>query len=250
MKYVLSILLLAVLFTITVGVYIFPKKIPLPDPGLEINGRIVSAEEIDKYYSDNSYGTEDLQQFLESLITRELLIQEARSINLDQEEDFRQSLQNFYEQSLTKVLLQRKHEQFKYTPTPQETARFIELQGYQVELTMLPRTSQAGENKPIKAAYRNLATSMQVALITVTVGRTSEPIQQGELGYALRLDKLSKLPAENNDFSMTPDEAKQIIALEHQQQSLANWLDELRKQAVVKGVTAMQTRLTKRNTVE
>ncbi len=115
---------------------------------------------------------------------------------------------------------------------------------------MLPLTSQAGEEKSIKAAYRNLATSMQVALITVTVGGTSEPIQQGELGYVLRLDKLSRLPSANDDFNMTPDEVRQTIAHEHQQQSLANWLDKLRKQAVVRGVPAMQARLIKRNTVE
>lgn len=243
MKYLFSIMLLAVIFTITVGLYLFQQPPSATGPGLKINDRLVSAQEIDNCYRDDSCGPADRQQFLESLITKELLIQEARAMNLDQDEDFRLALQNFYEQSLTKILLQRKYDQFKYTPTPQETTRFIELQDYQVKLTRLPLAGLADEEKSIKAAYRNLATSMQVALIAVAVGETSESIQQNDVAYVLRLDKLDRLPAANNGFTMTPDEAGQIIALEHQQQSLANWLDELRKQAVIKGVATTQERL-------
>ena len=49
-------------------------------------------------------------------------------MGIDQEEDFRHSIQNFYEQSLTKILLERKYDSFESNPSRQEIDRFLELE--------------------------------------------------------------------------------------------------------------------------
>ena len=249
MRYIFSILLIAVVFTIITGSYIFQKKGPEPEPGLVINDRVISTGEFAELYRIRSHDQEDRQQFIESLITRELLIQEARKMGIDQNEVFRHSIQNFYEQSLTKILLERKYDALKYTPSRQEIDRFLELQDYQVEMTLLPVSDQAGKEEKYEGPFRNLATSMQVAIILVTVGEVSEPILLDEQEYMLRLDNLSTIPAEDG-LGMPPEKARQIIAHDRQEQSLAKWLYGLRKQAVIKVSASIRKEKSTRNLVQ
>jgi hypothetical protein len=233
MRYVLSILLIAVLLTITTGYYLFQKNKPDPDQGLVINDRRISSSEFEKIYRNFSQTKEDRPQFIESLIIRELLIQEARKIGLDQDEDFRSSIQNFYEQSLAKILFERKADTFTYNPSQQEIARFLELQDYQVEIALWAISDQgACEEKKYATAFRDLAASMQVAVLPLAVGAESAPFLLDEQEYILRLDSLIKRPGAD-DADISPEQARQIIALDHQEQSVANWLHGLRKHAKV-----------------
>lgn len=235
MRYLLSILMIAVIFTIATGFYVFQKQQSYLAPALVVNDRIISIPEFDEIYRNRSHRGEDRQQFIESLITKEMLIQEARKMKIDQDEDFRHSIQNFYEQSLTKILIERKADEFTYVPSRQEIDRFLELQVYQVEMTMLAISDQAGGGeKEYASRFRDLSTSMQVAVMSLAVAEVSAPVLLDEQEYTLRLDSLIRTPAEEDGTSMSAEQAGQIIALDHREQSLARWLYELRKETKVR----------------
>ncbi|MBU0480768.1 MAG: SurA N-terminal domain-containing protein [Proteobacteria bacterium] len=234
MKYVFSILLIAVIVTImTTGFFLDRQKKPVADPAVVINDRIISTSELDEIYRNLPRPPGDRQQFIESLITRELLIQEAMKMGLDQEEEFRHSIQNFYAQSLTKILLERKFDSFRSNPSRQEIDRFLELQDFQVELTLLPVSNQPAGEKKHAGPFRELGTSLQVALLSVAAGEASRPILIDDREYTLRLDALTSIPPQD-DPGLTPEEARKTILLDHQEQALDRWLQELRNQAEIR----------------
>ncbi len=51
---------------------------------------------------------EDKKKFLEAQIRKKLLIREATELGLDREEEFRQTIERYWEQTLIKTLLQQK----------------------------------------------------------------------------------------------------------------------------------------------
>ena len=51
---------------------------------------------------------EDKKKFLDAQIRKELLIREATELGLDREEEFRQTIERYWEQTLIKTLLQKK----------------------------------------------------------------------------------------------------------------------------------------------
>ena len=61
----------------------------------------------------DSYGSNEKKHFIHSLINKELLIQEAQRLEINREESFRRSVENFYEQSLIKNLMDRKYADLK-----------------------------------------------------------------------------------------------------------------------------------------
>ncbi len=62
-----------------------------------------------------------------SLITKELLLQESQREGIDKEESFRESIQNFYEQSLIKLLIDRKFASLHVTVSDEDVNRYIAL---------------------------------------------------------------------------------------------------------------------------
>jgi hypothetical protein len=77
---------------------------------IKVNERTISREELEKSYSYHIsiHGAiKDRKTFIEELITKELLIQEAKKMGLDNEEPFRRSIQNYYEQTLIRNLTQK-----------------------------------------------------------------------------------------------------------------------------------------------
>lgn len=62
------------------------------------------------------------EAFLDNLITRKLLLQEAQRKGLDKQKDFLKSIENFWEQSLLKIIMDRKTKEISrdMTATEQE----------------------------------------------------------------------------------------------------------------------------------
>ena len=60
---------------------------------------------------------ENRQEFLKSVVVEQLLIQEAKRQKIDQEPQFREAIKNHYEQSLVKILLERKNQSLDETVT-------------------------------------------------------------------------------------------------------------------------------------
>lgn len=64
----------------------------------------------DKYYSAEPLKAKE--ELLEGMITKELLIQEAQRLNFDKDKAFMEEIENYWEQALLKLLVQKKLKEF------------------------------------------------------------------------------------------------------------------------------------------
>lgn len=79
---------------------------------VKINDYEMTAGEFEAEFRDSVYGqvdtVESRKQFLDSLIARKLILQDAQSKGLDKEKDFLKTIERFWEQSLLKASLDAK----------------------------------------------------------------------------------------------------------------------------------------------
>ena len=87
------------------------KKPPSEKIAIKISNYTLTAGEFNELFSELNV-PEDTpktrEAFLGNLITRKLLLQEAQRLELDKEKDFLRSIENFWEQSLLKIIIDRK----------------------------------------------------------------------------------------------------------------------------------------------
>ena len=84
-------------------------------PIAKVNDFVISDDDFRRELAASAYlrdsaglSYEDKRKFLDSQIRKELLIKEATKLGLDREEEFRQTIERYWEQTLIKALLQQK----------------------------------------------------------------------------------------------------------------------------------------------
>ena len=102
------------LFFLLVSVFVIgcgraPKeKIPLA----KINNYEITKEEFEQEFKDSSLGRTDTpesrKEFLDNLINRKLILQDAQKKGLDKDKSFLKLIERFWEQSLLKIALDKK----------------------------------------------------------------------------------------------------------------------------------------------
>jgi len=81
------------------------------EPAINIGSIVITAEEFEQaYQKSRSFRPGELsrKEFLDNLVTRKLILQEAEVLGLDKDQQFLESLQLFWEQALMKLVLARK----------------------------------------------------------------------------------------------------------------------------------------------
>ncbi|MCM8787848.1 MAG: SurA N-terminal domain-containing protein [Candidatus Omnitrophica bacterium] len=78
----------------------------------EINNYKVTKEEFEEEFKESAFGREDTleskKEFLNSLINRKLILQDAQKKGLDKDKNFLKMIERFWEHSLLKVALDKK----------------------------------------------------------------------------------------------------------------------------------------------
>jgi len=77
---------------------------------IRINEFVMSAAEFQEAFKNSSYSAarEDKEKFLEDLINRKLIIQEAQRQGLDKRQEFLREIERFWEKTLLKNIIDRK----------------------------------------------------------------------------------------------------------------------------------------------
>jgi peptidyl-prolyl cis-trans isomerase C len=77
-----------------------------------INNYEITKQEFEEEFKNSGFSVSDTEEsrksFLDNLINRKLVLQEAQRQGLDKEKDFLKSIERFWEQSLLKVMLDKK----------------------------------------------------------------------------------------------------------------------------------------------
>jgi hypothetical protein len=215
-------------------------RIDISEPFISVNDRIISKTEFEKMTRRKpDYMTRE--QFIESVIDQQLMIQEAIRMDIHKEESFREAVENFYEQSLIKILLDRKMDALTVNVTENEIEKYRKWTGYTLFLTKfiypgmkdaLEKTS--GTVQKITADFTALPDDLKFTVLSLEKGAVSQPKDMGMQGVVIyRLD--DKKPVKSNDtLQKETFDARQIqrfLQNMKKEQLLDEWTRNIRQSA-------------------
>jgi hypothetical protein len=127
------------------------EKAPMKPAVVTINNYSISLAEFDREFRDSPMAKKDTRearkQFLDMLINRKLILQEAQKLGLDKDAEFLKSIERFWEQSLLKAYLDRK---------TQEVAGQIFISDFAVEQAYKNLQAEGKTEKSYAEMYRTL----------------------------------------------------------------------------------------------
>ncbi len=242
MKYLNFILLIVITATALSLFFLWPEETMRErDVALTINGHNYSHNSIEAQSSQLGYHSDDSgnsAEIVDSIITRQLLLQEAQLQKIDKEESFRESLKNYYEASLIKILLDRQNTKSQVQITEADIDNYILSLGKIVSFTRLEKTPQPGQDVTTinglatTALFDDLALPIRLEISTMKEGSYRILYDNGNESYAIRLDKVEP---SSGKMLETPDRNRiREILLEHgREKEMDAWLAGLKKRASI-----------------
>ncbi len=238
MRYIYYIIGLFVLVTATLALLWKDKtSVDISSPAITINDRIITESELQDRMAGKPHDMTD-EQFIDSLIMQELLIQEALKQNIHKEESFRRSVESFYEQSLIKILLDRKYRESSPEVADAEIEACKRLSGMQVRLTKRTyptrEAARSGQDPAVRtmiSPFAFLSDSLQFTLLSLRPGETSAPLQTAEGFVTYSLEQI--LPLNTPSPAADTEQMKKLIADQKKEQLYEQWADGLKEKAQI-----------------
>ncbi len=240
MKYIYYILAIVIVFSGLAAYGLFDTKVEISKPVLSINDRIYSEKELEKLLAaEKSDMTRE--QFIQSLIEKQLLIQQAIKQKINAEENFRRSVENFYEQSLIKILLDRKLDSLVVDVTTEEVARYEELTGKNLVITKMTyprmqdlknRTNEQVET--IHSDFLNLSDDLKFIVLMLKKGDSSRPVvREGRGAMIYRVEDIAPrdTTAGGKEKAFDVKRVSLLIRDKKKEQLLEEWINSIRKSA-------------------
>ena len=240
MRYVYYII--GILIVITVAASwgrLTDTKVEFSKPAIVVNDRIITDNEFKNLIkSKPSYQAEE--EFIDSVIIKELLIQEAIKRGINKDEIFRQSVEDFYEQSLIKILMDNQYEQYNPMVADKEIEKFKTLAGQKIFLSKIIYASKddVGKNKSkkvksIESDFLDLSSSLRFTVFTLKPGESSEALKtiEGFVVYEfIKYEKINnkdtiKLPASDRIASFLKNGKKAAL--------LEKWVNGIKENAEI-----------------
>jgi hypothetical protein len=231
--YIVAVLVIAavlIIFQFVQGKPAVEKK-----PAIIVNEKVITADEFAKIKPPHD---ELNSEFINSLVIKELLIQEAQRTGIDKEETFRRSIQNFYEQSLVKVLMDRKFAALKIAVSDEEVDRYYALLDKKLSLTIYTAATaadlNAGKARDEKRtiSFGDLSRKMRSAIVSLKKGEKSAPVQSGNEYILLQLDGIK--PGSVRQADVKKEDIRKLITDEKKEEIINEWLEGMRSKAKIK----------------
>jgi hypothetical protein len=231
MRYIYYIIGILCLITLGLAVWLNTLKLEVSDPALKINDRIISESELEEFKKVGSYHSQG-SGFLDAVIIRELLIQEAIRQGIHKEEAFRKKVEAYYEESLVERVVDRKYKSLSPEVTADMVERYKEISDKTVEYTKLVyETKEDIEGGKIQSTqqemrfFEDLSDTLQISLFQLSPGESSLPDTTAEGVVVYRLDRVSGTPGA--DTVHDDDEVKTFLEGRLKEAMFEQWLDEI-----------------------
>lgn len=233
MKYIITIFAIIAVFSVATVVIIWPEREPdEKDVVMTVNNHKVTATMIEQSQRHQASHHESRDDFLNSVAVEQVLIQEAQRQKIDNEPAFRDAIKNFYEQSLIKILLERKHQNIDDSVSDEQIDMFIANFGKKFTFSIIegsgpPETSGLDWNQSRKSTelFDNLSTTLQPVLATMKPGESRAIFDTGNEWLGIRVDAVSGTTVE--DIPVPREMVRKIIATYKRQQQLNSWVNKL-----------------------
>ena len=203
--------------------------------GLVVNDRIINNDELEARFSRQKQYYANREDFVKQLVTNQLLIQEAKRLGIDTEGAFREAMESFYEQSLIKVLMERKHQELPVEITEAEIDRYLALKGREVSFTLSPNgpdeTSTGLNEERKESSFDTLSPAVRMNLVSVEQGAFSPPCQLDGKIVRCRLD--ASTDGKKTTELQTREKVRELLTTMKKEVALGNWIESLRKDASI-----------------
>ncbi len=241
MKYIYYVIAVMIVFSGLAAYGLFDTRLEVSKPFISVNDRIISQKEFERMLPRKpSYMSQE--QFIDSVIEKQLLIQEAIKMEINKEESFRQSVENFYEQSLIKILVDRKLDSLVVEVSSDEIEKYRILTEYTFYLTKQVFASlddyQGKTNigvEKIKSDFVNLSDDLKFIVMGLAPGTFSEPVSTDFGVMVYTLDKMEK----KQDLFTKPQyefDIKKVslyIRDKKKEQLINDWTKQIRQSAEI-----------------
>lgn len=200
MKYLYYIAGILVVFSGLAAYGLVDTRVEISKPVIVVNDRIITEVEFKELLLSKPYYMDE-DQYKDSLITQQLLIQEAVGQDINQEESFRKSVQNFYEQSLIKILLDRKLASLTAEATPEELEKYQQLSLSKVHISKLIyptlEDALAGQNptlQKIESGFDDISDDLKFIVLTLEKGESAAPLVSDMGAVVYKLEEIQPAP--------------------------------------------------------
>jgi|GEM_PF-731465 len=244
MKYIYAIIGFIIAVSAGFAAYHSMKNAtPEDEIALTINDRVITRKELEHRLADDPltrdiFAARNRDDALQSIITKELLIQEAQRRGINREESFRRSVQNFYEQSLIKILLERQYAAMNFGTTEEEVNRFLALAAKRLDLEVCsyPDRQQAEKGQNGSCGRRSihfldLSNDLKAALVEASSGRTA-PVPAADRYETYEILAAVDDPAAGGLPGR--DQAAKLLAQYKREKAMHNWLADLKERASIR----------------
>lgn len=236
MKYLFTILVFVALSSAVTIYFIWPSDPPRAENiALSINGHNISKENIDEQTRKHGYHTADTESSINSIVIRQLLLDEAQRLGIDKENEFRDAIKDYYEQSLIKVLTDRKLQSLTINVSEDSINRYLSCSGKIFTFTRIPLENgklleeQKHQNSVL---FDDLSESLRLVLANLNPG---EKISQFETGTEVGVVILDKVETADGLVTVSYERTRVTELLTDYQKSIEidRWINSLRKNAAV-----------------
>ncbi len=239
MKYIYYIIVIMIIFSGLAVYGLKDTRVVISKPFLSINDRIISEDEFkNMLVRKPSYMSRE--QFIESVIEKQLLIQEAIKMDINKEESFRLSVENFYEQSLIKILLDRELDSLKVDVTNDEIAKYKAFVQNKLFLTKMSYLSMKDEQnktneiiEKFETDFIDLSEDLKFMVLNLNIGESSKPKVTDFGVFVYRLDDIQKNKAPDKIQEFDMNQVSLYIQDKKKELLLAEWSDKIRETAEI-----------------
>lgn len=238
MKYIYYVIAVMLIFSGLAAYGLFDTRIEISKPYLSVNDRIFSENEFEKMLVRKPPHM-TREQFVDSVIEKQLLIQEAVKMKINQEENFRQTVENFYEQSLIKTLVDRKLKDLKVEVTNDEIEKYRIYRQYTFHLTKQVFPSMSSTTDPNTAVievlekdFLSLSDNLKFIVMQLNPGQSSAP-RMDSFGRVsvYTLDRMVKKQDLTNLGEFDIKRVSLMIRDQKKNQLMDEWIAQIRKSA-------------------
>jgi parvulin-like peptidyl-prolyl isomerase len=199
MKYLYYIAGILVVFSALAVYGLLDTRVEISKPVIVVNDRIITELDFQALLpSKPYYMTED--QYMESIITQQLLVQEAVRQDINKEESFRKSVEKYYEQSLIKILLDRTLSSLEVTVSEEEIKRYQSFSQSKVYISKLryPTLADALDKKDpvlqkIASGFMNISDDLKFIVFNLEKGQSSAPFVTNAGVIVYQLDDIKPM---------------------------------------------------------
>ncbi len=188
-----------------------------------------SAKQDTGYRQQGEYGRQTAS------LTRRILVQEAQRIGIDKEESFRRSLKAYYEQSLVKVLTDRKLSETVVEVSEADVDHYLGCSGKIFTFTRFPvekgkLIEQNGHQNTVR--FDDLSVTLRLLVASLEPGEQAKQFETGTEISVIRLDAI-EIPAGREAIPYDRDRIREQLENHQRSMGIDRWISALRKTSAV-----------------